>query len=339
MTYLAGLLPEGIEGALGLREAFRARQIFEWIAKGAASLDEMTSLPSSLRIDLASKASIAGAREVDRATSDDGSVKLAMELEEGLRVECVLLKDREGRRTACLSTQAGCPMACAFCKTGSLGYARDLRLDEIVEQYRALCRIEGPVGNVVFMGMGEPLLNLGPVLDAIAWLRHPAGPNVSARKITVSTCGITEGIRALADSGCGARLDFSLTTADPALRDSLMPVNRSRPLPELKAAIGYWQEKLGMRVTLEAVILGSVNDSEREARLMAEFVKGLRAQLNLIPWNPVPGLPYRSPSLREIEAFEEALSRRGLAFTRRARRGRGVSGACGQLGSTKAVSG
>jgi 23S rRNA (adenine2503-C2)-methyltransferase len=293
----------------------------------------MSDLPAPLREELAAKAVVSRTKPLSSLDDSDGSRKLAVGLDDGSVVECVLLSDREGRKTACLSTQVGCPMGCAFCRTGQMGFARNLEVDEIIDQYILLDAGLARVSNVVFMGMGEPLLNLPEVRRAVAWLEHPRGPGISSRKITISTCGIAAGIRDLADSGPHVRLAVSITTADPGLRARLMPVEGSNPLPELREALAYYQSKTDRRLTLEAVILGGVNSRAEDATLLAEFIRPLKAQLNLIPWNPVPGLPFRSPRREEIEAFERALAKAGVDFTRRARRGRGVSGACGQLGS------
>jgi 23S rRNA (adenine2503-C2)-methyltransferase len=254
----------------------------------------------------------------------------------------VLLTDAEDRQTACLSTQAGCPVGCVFCKTGALGFRRNLGADEIVEQFLHLRSIglqsaNPTISNIVVMGMGEPLLNLPELSRAMAIITHPEGMGLSKRRITLSTSGVAAGIRALADEGPDLRLAVSVTTADQALRDQLMPISRANPLPELKAALQYHQQKRGRRVTLEAVLLGGVNTRDEDARALVGFAHGLDAAVNLIPWNPVEGLsfrgqPLREPTAGEIAQFGRELERGGLAVTRRFRKGRSVSGACGQLG-------
>ncbi len=328
----AGLLPEEIKAAAGFSQAFRGAQVFQWLAKGAASWEEMSNLPEAERRRLLSQSPLLSSTIHTRLADPDGSVKLALALEDGALVECVLLIDAEGRRTACVSTQVGCPMACAFCKTGSLGFGRNLSAAEMVEQVLALNREGAPVSNVVFMGMGEPLLNLGAVRRCISVLHHPDGLNIGSRKITISTCGLIEGILELARQGPQVRLALSLTSADPILREKLMPVERANPLSELKKALVEYQEKSGDRITLEAVVLGGLNTGSSEARKMADFCRGLSVQINLIPWNPVPELGFKEPSQREVEKFADELEALGLRVTRRMRRGRGVSGACGQLG-------
>jgi len=328
----AGLLPEEIAAGAGLSPAFRGKQAFRWLARGAASWADMTDLPAQERERLDASSPLLSSRVASRIEDPDGTLKLALSLQDGSVVEAVLLVDREGRRTACLSTQVGCPMGCAFCKTGTLGFARNLSASEIVEQLLALNRGGERASNVVFMGMGEPLLNIAELRRSVEVIRHPEGLAMGSRKITVSTCGVVAGILALARGGPHVRLAVSLTAADPAKRALLMPVEAGNPLPELKRALIAYQEATGDRITLEAAVLGGVNSGKDDARAMAAFCAGLNAQINLIPWNPVPGLPFREPAPGEVASFAEELERLGLNVTRRARRGRGVSGACGQLG-------
>jgi len=329
----AGLLPEELNVALSLRPSFRGRQVFRWIASGAATFSDMTDLPVADRERLAINDLYSSTVDAS-ISSDDGSVKLKIKLADGAAIESVLLSDAEGRLTACLSTQVGCPMACAFCKTGTLGFLRNLGPDEMVEQYLHLAALRGRPSNIVFMGMGEPLVNLEALRKAITIFTHPDGFAISRRKITISTCGIAPAIRDLADNGPHVRLAVSLTAATDVLRSALMPVNRSWNLAALKDALLYYQQKTGDRITLEAAIMGGENSSVASASAMADWIHPLNVQVNVIPWNPVPGLPYREPERGEAAAFEAELVRRGINAIRRARRGRGVSGACGQLGDT-----
>jgi 23S rRNA (adenine2503-C2)-methyltransferase len=322
-----------LASVLSLSPPFRSKQVFAWLSRGAESFDSMTDLPASERARLSSGYPSTFSSSVDaRVDSEDGTVKLGVRLADSARVECVLLTDIEGRSTACLSSQAGCSMGCAFCKTGTLGLARDLDAGEIVEQFFRLKAIRGEISNVVYMGMGEPLLNLEQVSKSIALLCDPGGLGLSPRRITVSTCGIVPGIAALAELGAKVRLAVSLTSADPAIRSRLMPVNDAYPLPELKSALVRYCDATGERVTLEVAVLGGVNSDDEEARRMAEFARGLNCQVNLIPWNPVEGMDFRSPSRAEVERLELALEAMGVRVTRRMRRGSDVSGACGQLG-------
>ncbi len=335
LPFPAGLLPAEYAPAYGLGKPFRGMQVFKWLMRGARSFNDMTDLPAAERERLSGLLPSLLASRVEAALDDaDGSVKLKLRLADGSAIESVLLVDPEGRLTACLSTQVGCPMACAFCKTGTLGFLRNLEPHEIVEQYLHLAALRGRVSNVVFMGMGEPLLNLEALRKAIAILSHPDGYGLSARKITISTCGIVPGILDLAQNGPHVRLAISLTAADDELRSELMPVNKRYGLAALKSALLAYQEASGDRITMEAAIMGGRNSDLAAARAMAAWLRGLKAQVNVIPWNPVDGLPYREPTRAEVAAFESELERLGVNAVRRAKRGRGVGGACGQLGDT-----
>jgi 23S rRNA (adenine2503-C2)-methyltransferase len=330
---LSGLLPAEIVASCSLDKSFQGKQIFKWIARGADSFDLMTDLSASLRSRLAESFRVRSSTIGERLADSDGTVKIALALSDGNVVECVLLVDSEGRKTACLSSQVGCPMGCAFCRTGQLGFARNLEASEIVDQFLVLNAEFGPLQNIVFMGMGEPLLNLEAVRKAIAILTHADGLGLSRRRITLSTSGLVEGIRDLADNGPDVRLAVSLTAADPAVRTPLMPITRSNPLPELREALLYYQEKTKDRITLEAVLIGGVNTAPGDVDALRAFIDGLQVTMNLIPWNRVPGMDFREPTRQELEDFESMLEERGIQFTQRARRGRGVSGACGQLGT------
>jgi 23S rRNA (adenine2503-C2)-methyltransferase len=297
----------------------------------------MTDLPLDMRTELEGRFSLYGSAVSDRLEDGDGALKLQIALRGGERIEAVALSDAGGRRTACLSTQAGCPMGCVFCKTGALGFRRNLDSGEIVEQFFHLRAAGGDLANIVIMGMGEPLLNLPELRRALAVLTAPEGLGLSKRRITLSTCGIVGGIRDLEENGPELRLAVSLTTADEALRERLMPVSRTNPLHALREALGRYQRKWGHRITLEAVLLGGLNTRPRDAEALASFARGLDTVINLIPWNPVEGLlfegrPLREPAAGETRAFAAALEKRGLKVTRRFRKGRRISGACGQLG-------
>jgi 23S rRNA (adenine2503-C2)-methyltransferase len=333
---IAGLSPAALAATLSLDPPYRARQVYRWLARGADSFEAMSDLPAAERARLAAlvprfRSSSPSVEHAD----PDGSLKLQARLSDGAAVECVVLEDIEGRRTACLSCQVGCPMGCAFCRTGGLGYLRDLSAGEIMEQFHFLNARRGPISNVVFMGMGEPMANLGAVRSAIAVLS--AGVGMSLRKITVSTCGVVPGILDLAENGPAVRLAVSLTCADDALRSELMPVNRKWGLAALKEALLGYQAATGERVTLETAIMGGRNSSPAHAEALARWIRPLKAQVNVIPWNKVPGLPFVEPAREELEDYMSVLERAGLTATRRMRRGRGVMGACGQLGDSLRV--
>ena len=226
-------------------------------------------------------------------------------------------------------------MGCAFCQTGQLGLARNLTAGEIIEEFFYMEKEAGTLDNIVFMGMGEPMQNLKEIRKALDVLTHKEGRALSSRRITLSTSGLTKGIYDLADNGPGLRLAVSLTTADSELRESLMPVTKGNPLPELKKAIAYYIKKTGKRVTLEAALLSGQNTSEQSAKRMVEFAKGLDVYINLIPWNPVPGLDFKTPSSSECKFFIQYLEKNVLNVNLRTRRGTKIGGACGQLGRTK----
>lgn len=331
---LAGLLPEEITEKLSLEQKFRGLQIFKWIGNGTNSFDEMTNLSKEIRSSLADKAILRSSKVSKVLKDPDGTIKLQITLYDGNAVETVLLTDKEGRKTACVSCQAGCAMKCAFCMTGTLGLARNLEPNEIVEQFLFLEKECGRLDNIVFMGMGEPMQNLSGIRKAIKVLTDERGRNLSGRRITLSTSGIISGIYDLADNGPNIRLAVSLTTADEDLRKTLMPVANGNPLSELRKAIAYYAEKTGKRVTLEAALLKNKNTGRESASRMIDFAKGINVNINLIPWNPVPGLNFEEPEPEEVRNFVRMLENANLNVTLRTKRGRKIGGACGQLGKT-----
>ncbi len=331
---LAGLLPEEITEKLGLNQKFRGLQIFKWIGSGTDSFENMTNISKEIRASLSEKALLRSSKVSKVLKDPDGTIKLQITLFDGNAVETVLLTDKEGRKTACVSCQAGCAMKCAFCMTGTLGLSRNLEPNEIVEQFLFLEKECGRLDNIVFMGMGEPMQNLSGIRKAIKILTDERGRNLSGRRITLSTSGIISGIYDLADNGPNIRLAVSLTTADEELREELMPVARGNPLSELRKAIAYYAEKTGKRVTLEAALLKNKNTSRESADRMIEFAKGINVNINLIPWNPVPGLAFEEPEPAEVKNFVRMLENENLNVTLRTKRGRKIGGACGQLGKT-----
>lgn len=241
---LPGLLPDEITESLNLQQKFRGLQIFKWIGSGTTSFDQMTNLSKDVRQMLSERAVLRSSKVTQTLKDPDGTIKLQITLSDGRAVETVLLTDKEGRKTACVSCQAGCAMKCAFCQTGTLGLARNLTPAEIVEQFLFLEQECGHLDNIVFMGMGEPMMNLEGIRKAIAVLTDKRGRNLSGRRITLSTSGIIKGIYDLADNGPNIRLAVSLTTANEDLRTELMPVNKGNPLPELRKAIDYYAKNL-----------------------------------------------------------------------------------------------
>ena len=332
---LAGLLPERIKELLSDYPAFRSVQIYEWICRGAASFEEMSNLPVSLRRELAEKYELISGGLNSELRDSDGTVKLGIRLADGAVIETVLLSDGKGRKTACLSTQAGCPIGCVFCKTGMIGFKRNLAAAEIAGQFLHLRHRERGISHIVIMGMGEPLLNLDELRKTLDFFSDPGGLNISKRRITLSTNGIEKGIIDLTENGPEIRLALSLTTAREELRRRLMP--GSAPLPGLKRALLDYQKKRKRRITLEMVLLGRINTGPPDAKAAADFAAGLDAVINLIPWNHVDNMEFegsrlRTPSTREISEFTTALENLGLKVTRRTGKGLGIAGACGQLG-------
>jgi len=337
---LAGLLPIEIETLLSPLPRFRAVQIYKWITKGVCSFDQMTNIPVSLQKELTGRFRVFSSA-VESCYEDSGAKKIVLALKDGAKVESVLLSDGKKRLTACLSTQVGCPANCVFCKTGSLGFTRNLDGAEIAEQFLLLRNAAAShIDNIVIMGMGEPLLNLANLRKAIAVFTDRSGMNFSRRRITVSTCGICENLFDLAKNGPYVRLALSLATADEELRQKLMPIAKTNPLAKIKEALILFQENGGGRVTLELPLLGGINTREKDAQLIAGFAKGIDAVINIIPWNPVAGLEFegralREPSKKESYDFVSVLESLGLKVTMRLHKGRRVMGACGQLGSVQ----
>lgn len=333
---LSGMLPEEIFEEFNLSQLYRAKQIFKWVGNGITTFDKMTNLSLDLRNQLSQNAIIRSSI-VDNIFKDpDGTIKLQIRLFDNNIVETVLLTDKDGRKTACVSCQAGCAMKCAFCMTGTLGLSRNLHAFEIVEQFLYLEEIAGKLDNIVFMGMGEPMQNLTEIRKAISILCHNDGRKLSSKRITLSTCGIVKGIYDLADNGPHIRLAVSLTTANQSLREQLMPVcvSKENSLEELKKAIDYYAKKSGKRVTLEAALLHNTNTDLQSAKNLINFAKNIDVNINLIPWNPVNILPFESPSSNEVHIFVDLLEKAGLNVTLRKKRGQKIGGACGQLGKT-----
>ncbi|NLK46214.1 MAG: 23S rRNA (adenine(2503)-C(2))-methyltransferase RlmN [Treponema sp.] len=335
---LTGLLPQEITDKLSLDINFRGKQIFKWIANGAETFDDMTNLSKELRSHLNKTSKVYSTRIKQTLVDPDGTIKLQIELFDNRCIETVLLTDADGRKTACVSCQAGCAMGCAFCQTGMIGFGRNLEAGEIVEQFFHLEKKAGKLDNIVFMGMGEPMLNLAAIKKTIDILCSKEGRNLSKRRITLSTSGIISGIYDLADNGPFLRLAVSLTVANEDLRKQLMPVTNTNKLQDLKNAIKYYTEKTGIRCTLEAVLIHDINTNDKAAKEFINFAKGIDVHFNLISWNRVPTLPFREPTKQEINYLMGKLEKAGISVTLRTKRGRTIGGACGQLGRSYAAS-
>jgi 23S rRNA (adenine2503-C2)-methyltransferase len=313
--------------AAGDQPGFRARQVWEWAARGAGSYEEMTNLPLGLREQLADEVPFSSLRPVRDALASDGTEKALFETHDGRPVEAVLMRYRDGRRSLCVSSQSGCPLTCTFCATGSMRFGRNLTASEILDQALHFRRKE-PVNHAVFMGMGEPLMNLDAVLAACERLPDVG---IAHSNIGVSTVGWIPGIDRMAEEGPPVRLALSLHAADEALRSELMPVNERYPLRDVLDACLRWHERRRRQVFVEYLMLDGVNDRYEQALALAALLEPRRAfKVNLIPYNPTDA-GYRGSGRDAIAAFRAALEERGIRTTVRLTRGRDIAAACGQL--------
>ena len=305
---------------------YRARQVWAWAARGASGYDEMTDLPSPLRAALAERVPFSTLTVEDEARSSDGTVKVLFRTADEHPVEAVLMRFRDGRRSVCVSSQSGCPLTCTFCATGQMRFHRNLTASEILDQALHFRRVE-PIDHCVFMGMGEPMLNIDEVIAAA---RRLPDLGVTHRRTTVSTVGWLPGLRRFVDEvEEPVRLALSVHAAEPALRSELMPVNDRYRLPDVVAECRRYFELRRRKVFVEYVMLAGVNDRVEQARSLAELLDPQVFKVNLIPYNPTGAFTGSSP--KAIAAFEAELRRRGLPTTVRLTRGRDIAAACGQL--------
>jgi 23S rRNA (adenine2503-C2)-methyltransferase len=306
---------------------FRARQVWEWAARGAGSYDEMTNLPAALRRELSESVPLSSLVLERGVAASDGTEKALFATADGRPVEAVLMRYRDGRRSLCLSSQSGCPLTCTFCATGQMRFGRNLTASEIVDQALHFRRREA-VDHAVFMGMGEPLLNLDAVLAACERLPDVGIP---ARRTAISTVGWIPGIDRLAVEGPPVRLALSLHAADEALRSELMPVNERYPLRDVLEACRRWSAARRQPVFVEYLMLDGVNDRYAQALELARALSPREAfKVNLIPYNPTDA-DFRGSTRQAIAAFRAALQEHGVRATIRVTRGREIDAACGQL--------
>ena len=306
--------------------SFRARQIWRWAAQGVDSFESMTDVPRHLRTVLEDAVPFSTLSTEHEVTARDGTVKVLFRTADGRPVEAVMMRYRDGRRSLCLSSQSGCPLTCTFCATGAMRFGRNLSASEIVEQALHFRRMDA-VDHAVFMGMGEPMMNLDNVLGACARLPDIG---IASRRTAISTVGWVPGIERLAGDPRPIRLALSLHAADPALRSHLMPVNDRYPLPEVLAACEAYYARKRRRVFIEYVMLAGVNDSVGQAAALAGLLDPRVYKVNLIPYNPT-GSGYTGSTPKAIDAFRAELERRGIRATVRLTRGREIDAACGQL--------
>ena len=310
--------------------AFRAKQVWEWTARGAGGYDEMTNVPAALRGELAERVPFSSLSVAHQAQSRDGTIKTLFHTADGRPVEAVLMRYRDGRRSICVSSQSGCPLTCTFCATGRMKFGRNLTASEILDQVLHFRRIE-PADHLVYMGMGEPMMNLDAVL---ASARRLPDIGITHRRTTISTVGWQPGIETLTDDPAPIRLAFSLHAPDDALRSEIMPVNDRYPLADVLAACRRWHERKRMKVFIEYVMLAGVNDHYAHAVALARLLDPHVFKVNLIPYNPTG--TYDGSSREAIDAFRAVLEEHRVPATVRLTRGQDIDAACGQLAAARA---
>lgn len=327
---------------------FRARQVWQWIwQKLVLDFDSMSNVSKELRAKLKDIACISWPKIIKRENSSDGTIKFLLELDDLASIETVLIPSRQVngriRMTQCLSSQVGCPMSCTFCSTGYMGFERNMSAGEILGQvmvarnYLGDARPEHPIiKNLVFMGMGEPLLNFTELMKSLHTLNDSYGLNFSPRRITVSTCGIKKGLLELGESGL-AFLALSLHAPNQALREKIMPKAARWPLDDIIRTLEKYPLKTRERITFEYLLLGGINDSIEHAKELASLVTKIKGKLNLISYNAIDGSYYASPSAEDILAFEKILWAKKITAVLRKSKGQDINAACGQLKSLQAT--
>lgn len=326
---------EGIKEIIKIKSLpqYRAKQLINWIYKKyALNLDEISEFPKSLRESFSEEYYIGNIKLLDKTSSSDGTEKFLWELEDGEKIESVLISDRD-RLTLCVSSQVGCPLKCVFCLTGQMGFRRNLNAWEIVDQFIQLNRlIEGQgkrITNIVFMGMGEPLLNFENLIDALWRFKDLIG--ISPRRITLSTAGIIPAIRELPYKAPPVKLAISLNATEQKTRSYLMPINKKYPLKQLLKTLREYPLKQGQRITFEYIMIKNLNCSEKDANRLYQLIHGIPAKINLIPFNPWQGCTFESPEEWEVYRFQNILISKGLSVFIRKSKGRDILAACGQL--------
>jgi 23S rRNA (adenine2503-C2)-methyltransferase len=330
-----------LEELLGLfsgwgEPAFRARQLHDWLwVKGVTEFAEMSNLPKDLRARLETEFAINAVEIHDLQVSSDRTIKCAMRLHDNYVVESVLIPHGE-RMTACISSQVGCSLSCKFCATGRLKRMRNLNADEIYDQVKliketAMERYNAPLTNIVYMGMGEPLLNYSEVIRSVERITSSDGLGMSPRRITVSTAGVSKMIRNLADDGVKFNLALSLHAANDEKRSQIMPINDTKSLDSLAEALIYFTEKTGSRPTLEYIVFRDFNDSIKDAAELAAFCRRVKSKVNIIEYNQVEGAQFLPTTSERLHAFTAYLKSKGVICNVRHSRGKDIDAACGQL--------
>ncbi len=324
--------------------SYRADQVFQWLyQKGVSSFDEMTNLSKDLRQKLSEKAEIKRAKEFQRQESKDGTIKFLFQLDDpdGHKVEAVMIPDfyddgEANRLTICVSSQVGCMFGCSFCATGKMGYFRNLTHGEIVDQVHAineLCleRFGKKITNIVYMGMGEPLHNFKPVTESVRIIADPLGIELSPRRITISTVGLTKQIKQLADEDLGSNLAISLHAADDEKRNKIMPINESLNLEKLEEAVRYYYDKNEKPLTYEYLLFDEFNDSAADAQNLVKIARWVPSKVNIIMYNNVAGVALHRAREEKLNAFMRILAKNHVTATVRRSRGDDIDAGCGQL--------
>ncbi|MEE9555295.1 MAG: 23S rRNA (adenine(2503)-C(2))-methyltransferase RlmN [candidate division Zixibacteria bacterium] len=317
-------------------EPFRANQIFKWIfQENASDFSSMTDISKKHRSFLDGIAEIKSAYLKTRKESSDGTIKFLFRLDDGYLIESVLIPEKR-RLTLCVSSQAGCALGCRFCATGAMGFMRNLSSGEIVDQFlQAQESSSGRISNIVFMGMGEPTLNLKSVLKACDIISDNYGPSLSKRRITVSTAGVVHALKRFVTKAGKLGLAISLHSADQGVRMKIMPSAEKNDLVEIMKEAKRYTELSGRRVSFEYLLLGGVNDSIADAKKLVKLIHGIPCKINLIRYNPNDGLPFRRPLENDVQKFREFLYPRTYAVMIRESRGLDIKGACGQLATAE----
>ena len=316
--------------------AFRANQIHEWLwQKGATSFAAMSNLSIKLREYLDQHFVINAVEIHELQISSDRTIKCAMRLHDDFVVESVLIPQGD-RMTACISSQVGCSLTCKFCATGKLKRMRNLNADEIVDQVKlvrntALEKYGAPLSNIVYMGMGEPLLNYAEVVRSIEMITSPDGLGISPRRLTVSTAGVAKMIRKLADDNLRVNLALSLHAANDEKRNTIMPINETNTLDNLADALNYFVDKTGIRPTFEYIAFKEFNDSIKDAMELVAFCKRVKSKVNIIEYNAIDGENFQQTTPERLKAFTQMLEKNGIICNVRRSRGKDIDAACGQL--------
>jgi len=317
------------------QKPFIAQYLFSFIhQKDVRHIEDITPLSKRFRQQLITDGyTLSGIELLEKHEDPDGTIKFVFGLDGGGRIEAVRLLDGE-RNTLCLSTQAGCRMGCEFCATGQLPFERNLAAAEIVDQIYQAEQHCGRISNVVYMGMGEPLDNFDSVIQSVEILNHKDGRNIGIRHITISTCGLPEEIKKLAQSPCQPRLAVSLHATEDGIRRKLMRIGNRYPLADVIAALKTYQSVTGKRITIEYCMIHAVNDRDEHAKALIRLLNPLQVNVNLIELNPYPGCPFEASGAGRIRVFSDILSNAGIETVIRYKRGRSIKAACGQLGAT-----